>query len=127
MKASVLDGGKERETSHIEGKRFFPTMISSPVFVEKVLKDASHDYPSFERTLTQLRDLVCFVLAVLGLVHESQMQEIMQLMDCIGEHGTSHSHAPGGRVVSLRTEPGQTGQRKMPLQQPSQIPLGDVH
>ena len=62
----------------------FPTMISSPVFVEKMLKGASHDYPSFERTLAQLRDLLCWAGAVLGMIHESQMVEVVKLMDELG-------------------------------------------
>ena len=46
----------------------FPTMLTGPVFCTKVLTNSYHDYPSFERTHAQTRDLLCFLAAALGMV-----------------------------------------------------------
>jgi hypothetical protein len=63
----------------------FPTMLTGPVFCTKVLLSSYHDFPSFERTYQQLRDLLCFVAAALGILHSSQLAEVLAASNGIGK------------------------------------------
>ena len=63
----------------------FPTMLTGPVFFTPVLEGGFHDFPSFERTYHQLRDLLCFVAATLGLVWVKQLDAILEAVNAIGE------------------------------------------
>jgi hypothetical protein len=63
----------------------FPTMISSPVFTDKVLQDGAYEYPSFKRTYIQLRDLLIFLAATLGLVAGAQLSAILTATEDLGE------------------------------------------
>ena len=63
----------------------FPTMLTGPAFFTSVLEGGFHDYPSFERTYHQLRDLLAFVGASLGLVWIKQLDAVLAAANAIGE------------------------------------------
>ena len=60
-------------------------MLTGPVFQTKVLLSSYHDFPSFDRTYQQLRDLLCFIAAALGLIHPAQIGEVLSLCNTIGK------------------------------------------
>ena len=63
----------------------FPTMLTGPVFCTKVLQSSYHDFPSFERTYSQLRDLLVFIATSLGMVHAEQLTLILSACNEIGK------------------------------------------
>ena len=63
----------------------FPTMLTGPVFHTTVLKGGFHDFPSFERTYEQLRDLLLYMGANLGMISQTQLPSVLKACNQIGE------------------------------------------
>ena len=63
----------------------FPTMLTSPVFCTKMLLEGKSEYPSFERTVEQMRDLLCYVCALLGMLHSSLLTDVVDALNDVGD------------------------------------------
>jgi len=84
LKFNFLSGPKQQSIFGVTEYVIFPVMLTSPALCSAAVSGSLlHNYPSFQRTLLQLRDLLCWLLLQLGMLSEDETGDFLRVLTAL--------------------------------------------